>query len=405
MTEPAFFTKAVAARLKKQYSHHQNMPGAAMSKLSTSQSKPVTKKSQAADNESSQERSRTGRRRLPWTIIVLTALVAGGAGGSYYLYRLLDVSKSQAERSGAAITTTRSELGNLQKSLGELRRILPDMVKEQQAADKELQEQLDILNDGMRQLNSLLLAQQKKLAAMGSSEISAQRAWVQAEVIFLLRVANQQLSLVADREGAIKALQIADRRLADLGAPAFTPVRAEIADEIRSLQAVAITDIDGMTHRLAGFAGSVQSLPLADTVGLQSPGVEETGASDGWSIDRAVDKMKQAFGGMVRISRSEEEITPVLAPKERFFLRRNLELQFEMARLSAIQRDQENFEQSLGQAAAWIRRYFDADDTEVGEILAAIAAMRMTDLSPPLPGISGSLILMLGAADGPGETL
>lgn len=381
------------------------MPGAAMSKLSTSQSKPVTKKSQAADNESSQERSRTGRRRLPWTIIVLTALVAGGAGGSYYLYRLLDVSKSQAERSGAAITTTRSELGNLQKSLGELRRILPDMVKEQQAADKELQEQLDILNDGMRQLNSLLLAQQKKLAAMGSSEISAQRAWVQAEVIFLLRVANQQLSLVADREGAIKALQIADRRLADLGAPAFTPVRAEIAVEIRSLQAVAITDIDGMTHRLAGFAGSVQSLPLADTVGLQSPGVEETGASDGWSIDRAVDKMKQAFGGMVRISRSEEEITPVLAPKERFFLRRNLELQFEMARLSAIQRDQENFERSLGQAAAWIRRYFDADDTEVGEILAAIAAMRMTDLSPPLPGISGSLILMLGAADGPGETL
>ncbi|MCH8959219.1 MAG: uroporphyrinogen-III C-methyltransferase [Proteobacteria bacterium] len=376
-----------------------------MSKPSTTQSKPVTKKSLATGNGASQEQSRSGGRPVLWTIIVLVALVTGGAGGSYYLYRLLDVSKSQAEQSGAAITTTRSELGNLQKSLGELRRILPDMVKEQQAADKELQEQLDILNDGMRQLNSLLLAQQKKLAAMGSSEISAQRAWVQAEVIFLLRVANQQLSLVADREGAIKALQIADRRLADFGTPAFTPVRAEIADEIRSLQAVAITDIGGMTHRLAGFAGSVQSLPLADTVGLQSPGVEETGASDGWSIDRAVDKMKQAFGGMVRISRSEEEITPVLAPKERFFLRRNLELQFEMARLSAIQRDQENFERSLDQAAAWIRRYFDADDTEVGEILAAIAAMRMTDLSPPLPGISGSLILMLGAADGPGETL
>ncbi len=405
MTEPAYFTKAVADRSKKQYSRHKNTPGDAMSKPSTTRSKPVTKKSQAAGNESSQERSRPGQKRLPWTIIVLMALVAGGAGGSYYLYRLLDVSKSQAELSGAAITTTRSELGNLQKSLGELRRILPDMVKEQQAADEELQEQLDILNDGMRQLNTLLLAQQKKLAAMGSSEISAQRAWVQAEVIFLLRVANQRLSLVADRDGAIKALQIADGRLADLGTPAFTPVRAEIADAIRSLQAVAITDIDGMTHRLAGFAGSVQSLPLADTIGLQSPDVEETGASDGWSIDRAVDKMKQAFGGMVRISRSEEEITPVLAPKERFFLRRNLELQFEMARLSAIQRDQENFEQSLDQAAAWIRRYFDADDTEVSEILAAIASMRMTDLSPPLPGISGPLVLMLGAAEGPGETL
>ena len=376
-----------------------------MSKPSTSQSKPVTKKSQAAGNGSAQKPSRSAGRPVLWTIIVLLALVAGGAGGSYYLYGLLDVARGQAEQSGAAITTTRAELDKLQKSLGEVRRILPDMVKEQQTADTELQRQLDILNDGMRQLNTLLLAQQKRLAELGSSEISAQHAWVQAEVIFLLRVANQRLSLVADRDGALKALQIADRRLFDLGTPAFAPVRAKIAAEIRSLQAVAVTDIGGIAQRLAGFAGSVQALPMADSIDPQSPGVEETGASDGWSIDRAVDKMKQAFSGMVRISRSEEEITPVLAPKERFFLRRNLELQFEMARLSAMQRDQENFAQSLDQAASWIGLYFDTANTEVGDILAAIDALRTTDLSPPLPEISGSLILMLSAADGPGETL
>ena len=186
-----------------------------MSKPSTSQSKPVTKKSQAAGNGSSQKPSRSAGRPVLWTIIVLLALVAGGAGGSYYLYGLLDVARGQAEQSGAAITTTRAELDKLQKSLGEVRRILPDMVKEQQAADTESQRQLDILNDGMRQLNTLLLAQQKRLAELGSSEISAQRAWVQAEVIFLLRVANQRLSLVADRDGALKALQIADRRLGE----------------------------------------------------------------------------------------------------------------------------------------------------------------------------------------------
>ncbi len=312
---------------------------------------------------------------------------------------------SQAEQSGEAITTTRSELGDLDKSLGNIRRILPDIVKDQQSADKELQKQLDTLTDGMRQMNTLLLAQQKRLAELGSSEVSAQRAWVQAEVIFLLRVANQQLDLAADRDGAIRALQIADRRLANLGTPAFTPVRAEIADEIRSLQAVTVTDIEGMVHRLSEFAGSVQSLPFADSVRLQSPGIEESDLEDGWSIDRAVNKMKLAFGSMVRVSRSEEEIIPVLAPKERFFLRRNLELQFEMARLSAIQRNQENFVQSLDKAAAWIRMYFDANNTEVGDILAAIESMKKSDLSPPLPEISGSLILMLGSTDGPGETL
>ncbi len=369
------------------------------------QSKSIAKKSEATTDESSQEQSRPGQRRVFWTITVLVALVASGVGGSYYLYRLLDVTKSQAEQSGAAITTTRSEVGNLEKSLGDVRRILPDIVNEQQAADKELQKQLDLLTDGMRQMNTLLLTQQKRLAAMGSSELSAQRAWVQAEVIFLLRAANQRLDLAADRDGAIKALQIADRRLADLGTPAFTPVRAEIADEIRLLEAVPVTDIEGMVHRLAGFADSVQTLPLVDSVRMQSAGVEEADASDGWSIDRAFNKMKKAFGSMVRVSRSEEEIMPVLAPKERFFLRRNLELQFEMARLSAIKRDQENFDQSLDKADSWLRRYFDADNSEVGAILAAIESMKVTDISPPLPEISGSLILMLNAADEPGETL
>ncbi|MCZ6912718.1 MAG: uroporphyrinogen-III C-methyltransferase [Proteobacteria bacterium] len=376
-----------------------------MSKPSMTQSKSIAKKSEATTDESSQEQSQPGQRRVFWTITVLVALVASGVGGSYYLYRLLDVTKSHAEQSGAAITTTRSEVGNLEKSLGDVRQILPDIVNEQQAADKELQKQLDLLTDGMRQMNTLLLAQQKRLAAMGSSELSAQRAWVQAEVIFLLRAANQRLDLAADRDGAIKALQIADRRLADLGTPAFTPVRAEIADEIRLLEAVPVTDIEGMVYRLAGFADSVQSLPLVDSVRMQSAGVEEADASDGWSIDRAFNKMKKAFGSMIRVSRSEEEIMPVLAPKERFFLRRNLELQFEMARLSAIQRDQENFDQSLDKADSWLRRYFDADNSEVGAILAAIESMKVTDISPPLPGISGSLILMLSASDEPGETL
>ncbi len=104
------------------------------------------------------------------------------------------------------------------------------------------------------------------------------------------------------------------------------------------------------------------------------------------------------------MSRGDEEITPILMPKERFFLFRNLELQFEMARLSAIQKDQANFEQSLDTAATWIRRYFDTSNAEIGNILAAIDSMKSARLAPPLPDISVSLNLLLGAVDAPGET-
>jgi uroporphyrin-3 C-methyltransferase len=381
------------------------MPGATMSNPPKTQSKSADKDSKPAGNETSQKQAAKKRRSTFWPIAVLAGLVVAGAGGSFYLYRLLGISKSQAEQSGVAITTTRSGLDKLEKSLDAVRGLLPDMVEERQAADEELRKDLDRLTDGMRQMNTLLLAQQEKLAALGSSDISAQQAWAQAEVIFLLRIANQRLGLAADRDGAIEALTIADQRLADIGAPAFTPVRAEIADEIRSLQAVEIADIEGIAHQLASFAGSVQSLPLAESGRVQQPDTEETVATDEWSFDRAIGKIKQAFGGMVRVSRSDEEITPVLVPKERFFLLRNLELQFEMARLSAIKKDQANFEQSLDTAASWTRKYFDTSNAEVGNILAAIDSMKMARLSPSLPDISTSLSLLLAAADDPGKTL
>ncbi len=375
-----------------------------MSKPDKTQSKSVAKKSQSAGVDTPQDESPAGRRPILWTIIVLVVLAIGGAGGSFYLYKLLGLTKGLAEQSGVAITSTQSELDKLEKSLDAVRGLLPDMVKERQAADEQLRKELDRLTAGMRQMNTLLLAQQEKLAALGSSDISAQQAWVQAEVIFLLRIANQRLGLAADRDGAIEALKIADRRLADIGAPAFTPVRAEIADEIQSLQTVEIADIEGIAHQLASFAASVQSLPLAESVRVQSPDAEETVATDEWSVDRAVSKIKEAFGGMVRVSRSDEEITPILMPKERFFLFRNLELQFEMARLSALQKDQANFEQSLDTAATWIRRYFDTSNAEIGKILAALDSMKAARLAPSLPDISVSLNLLLGAVDDPGAT-
>ncbi|MCZ6559640.1 MAG: uroporphyrinogen-III C-methyltransferase [Gammaproteobacteria bacterium] len=376
-----------------------------MSNPSASKSKSVAKKSQPAAIDTPQEQSPSGRRPVLWIIIVLVVLAAGGAGGSFYLYKLLGLTKGLAEQSGVAISSNQSGLDKLEKSLDAVRGLLPDMVKERQTADEEQRKELDRLTAGMRQMNTLLLAQQEKLSALGSSDISAQQAWVQAEVIFLLRMANQRLGLASDRDGAIQALKIADRRLADIGAPAFTPVRAKIADEIQSLQAVEIADIEGIAHQLASFAGSVQSLPLAESDRVQPPDTEETAPTDDWSFDRAISKIKQTFGGMVRVSRSDEEITPVLMPKERFFLLRNLELQFETARLSAIQKDQANFEQSLATAASWTRKYFDTSNAEIGKILAAIDSMKMARLSPSLPDISTSLSLLLATADGPGETL
>ncbi len=372
--------------------------------MTESPEKKAKKSEMPAATANSNLPPRSGRGRVAWVIVFLVVFAAIGAAGSAYLYQLLNVTKEQADESGAAFTATRSDLSALQKSLNDLRDLLPEIVKEQQAADAQLQKTVDVLNDGLRQMNTTVIALQEKLAAMGGTAETAQRNWVQAEVVYLLRIANQRLDLAGDRDGAVVALQTADQRLYDLGVPAFTPVRTKIADEIQSLNIVVIADIPGASLRLADFATAVAQLPLKGPARVRTEKEgEEIG--EGWSFGRAVDRVKRAFSGLVKISQNDEEIIPVLAPEEKFFLRRNLELQIEMARLSAIRRDQATYSRSLDSAAQWLNRYFDSEDAEVERIRSGIKELATLILSPDLPDINSSLILMQSVISGPGERL
>ena len=261
-----------------------------MSETSRTKSNAAAKSTIPASDRSQQDGPARDRGRLFRVIIVLTLLAVAGAAGSAYLYQLLNVTKEQADESGAAFTATRSDLSALQKSLNDLRDLLPEIVKEQQAADAQLQKTVDVLNDGLRQMNTTVIALQEKLAAMGGTAETAQRNWVQAEVVYLLRIANQRLDLAGDRDGAVVALQTADQRLYDLGVPAFTPVRAKIADEIQSLNIVVIADIPGASLRLADFATAVAQLPLKGPARVRTEKEGEE-ISEGWSFGRAVDRV------------------------------------------------------------------------------------------------------------------
>jgi uroporphyrin-3 C-methyltransferase len=85
---------------------------------------------------------------------------------------------------------------------------------------------------------------------------------------------------------------------------------------------------------------------------------------------------------------------PLLTPDAIYFLRTNLTLQLQAARLALLRGEQAVFQQSLDDAAAWLELYFDADSAQVGGALQTIAEIRAGVFDVAAPDISESLRLL-----------
>lgn len=220
-----------------------------------------------------------------------------------------------------------------------------------------------------------------------------QSGWVLAEIEYLMLIANHRLQLERDVTTAIAALQIADTRLRDAGDPALIGVREKLAVEIAALDTLARPDITGLALRLVGLGEQVERLPLKGTF-QPTPftAAERTAtAEEGSAWQRLTRGVWNDLKGLVTVRRNEEAVRPMLAPEQQYFLRQNLRLQLESARLALIKADSDQFDAALKTAQEWLGRYFDdrADATRgMQEALVTLASM---EIRPSLPDISGSL--------------
>jgi uroporphyrin-3 C-methyltransferase len=96
----------------------------------------------------------------------------------------------------------------------------------------------------------------------------------------------------------------------------------------------------------------------------------------------------------VRVRRHDQPIEPLLTIEEEWYLYQNLRLKLEQARLAVMQRNNKLMQQTLGEADAWLVRYFDTDAAAVGSLRESIATLKKTDVQPPLPDITQSRRLL-----------
>jgi uroporphyrin-3 C-methyltransferase len=215
-------------------------------------------------------------------------------------------------------------------------------------------------------------------------------SWLLAEAEYYMQIANAQLQLAGNPQLARLALLQADDRIRQLANPALTHVRRALSDELRALKVVNGPDIEGITLTLASLAAVVDSLPLRQQIELPAAGDPEIdGELSG--LDRAMESLKSTMSDVVSVRRIDEEIRPLIAPESAYFLRANLSLQLQVARLALLRGEQAAFQQSLDDSDAWLGEYYDATSAQVQSARQTILEIRDSLFDVTMPDISESL--------------
>jgi uroporphyrin-3 C-methyltransferase len=325
---------------------------------------------------------RDGGARFLAGLAVLVGLVAVALGAWNYLHP--NVTAPDLSAVQTALGTAGNSLRDAQTSMTRLDQELADMrkrVDELAAAQTSANRDIDTLRD-----QTMETAEATQRLAVGDAFTS--KRWMRTEAEHLLQSANIALQLNHDPDTALAALQGADERLSELGDPTLMNVRAKLADEIAALRALQHPDVSGIALTLGSLAARVELLPVTG-VARAEPEAATPATQSAW--DRALAKLGAALKSMVTIQRTSGGGPAILAPEERFFLYRNLELELESARLAALQGDAANYRQSLESAQRWLETRFDKDDPGVQSARAALTELQGVQLVTTWPDISGSL--------------
>jgi uroporphyrin-3 C-methyltransferase len=220
-----------------------------------------------------------------------------------------------------------------------------------------------------------------------------QRAWVRAEAMYLLELAERRLNLEGDVTTALAAMTSADARLAAAEDPAVRDVREKLAAEIAALRAVQVVDLRDVLTRIGRLEDSVALLPVR---GMPvSQGRREKAEPDAaGAFERAWRRVRQAMRDLVSLRRIEPAMARLVTPEEESLRRQHLELLLFAARVAAMRPDGAGYVQALGSAGAWIQQYFDSTKPEVADALTETAALAAIDIDPAMPPVGAAARLL-----------
>jgi uroporphyrin-3 C-methyltransferase len=285
--------------------------------------------------------------------------------------------------------------------------------KNAQEGTKELQSKVSMLEGKQVEAQSQQLALEQLYQDLSKNRDD----WALAEIEQVLSTASQQLQLAGNVQGALIALQNADRSLSRSDKPQFITIRRAIAKDIEQLKSLPSLDTTGIALRLDSVIGEVDGMPLlsdekpslpvtqpknsrrtAPRVSSSGPVVVGRGHSDHeWTAmleekwQSWADEMWGEIRQLIRVRTVEAPDALLLSPTEAYYARENLKLRLLNARLALLSRNESAFRSDMIAAQDAIGKYFDtrARQTQVAEAL--LKQVQSSNLSIEMPTLAESL--------------
>ena len=335
-------------------------------------------------------------RPLPLAVIALAVLLA-----------------AQTWSSHSRINTLRKEMAlSLQKG-NEINAETASLARDVAEQSKALQLKVGVLES--RQLESQ--SQQLALEQLYQDLSKSRDEWALSEVEQVLSTASQQLQLAGNVQGALIALQNADRSLSRSDKPQFITVRRAIASDMEKLRALPAVDLAGVAVRLDSVIAQIDTLPLvsdetpllpaapvrAAQAGTRAGAGQTAAASAAPAAPLGVgERMVQTWRNwteemwddirqLIRVRSVNTPDALMLSPDQRYFVRENLKLRLLNARMALLSRDEGTFGDDLTAARQTLDKYFDTRARTTQQAQAALRQVQANNLSIEMPTLADSL--------------
>ena len=252
---------------------------------------------------------------------------------------------------------------------------------------------------GLREVPAQVVELGQSVEELRARTEAPQRAWVRAEALYLLELAERRLKLEGDVNTAVVAMESADARLATINDPAVREVRTALGGEITALRAVVQTDLAQVLARITALEDAVPALPV---IGMPVSQVRRTKTEPAelGRLEQAWERLKMAARDLISLRRIEPATARLVTKEEESLRRQHLELLLFAARIAAMQPDGAAYSQSLRAAGTWIEQYFDPASPEVTAALAEIDSLGAISIDPVLPEIGAAGRLLQGVIRG-----
>ena len=323
------------------------------------------------------EKKSSGNGLLWFVVIILFLIVLGMAGAGYWYYMQ---QQSASKDSESALQTTTSQLNTIERERAGLVASIDKVARTNQTLESTVAE-LKAQNE------KLTLQAESTLEQLNNMEGRRPADWLIAEADYLVRMAGRKLWLENDVRTAILLLVNADKRLKSLADPSVLPVRANLAEDIQTLQQLNPVSQSSVALALTGMIAQIDKLPLDTFEKPEDANAEDTTlseSSDDWQ-ENLTKVWRSLVNDFLTIKTIEGPVEPVLSLEAQFLAKEQLRLQLMHAQTAALQGDAGLYNQSLQYAQTLIIEKFDTEKIQVTGFVDALQNLIATDVSRPIP--------------------